>query len=265
MYLHIDLIEPKVGKVLQRTYQKHFLLSSQQSLITFMQTSISLHHFFLFFFFISLYTHTHPLNYSLHLILTSTTYRSLWAKFTQTNCTSHTHVTCCTHVAAAAATALIKVQHSSAWRLLPLWRHPEFKVRLLSLYSLMQVKLSLCVCSCSRRPESKLDPQFMLEKYILITIILVMESGLFCTLFHMNDSNTKYIQYIRDRVVAVVLSFSRACSPYPVDRSRVREERFCAEYCSGQVGLWDHPVGDLLQWRSSTEREETHWGLSWHV
>lgn len=80
MYLHIDLIEPKVGKVLQRTYQKHFLLSSQQSLITFMQTSISLHHFFLFFYlspFTHTHTHTHPLNYSLHLILTATTYRSL--------------------------------------------------------------------------------------------------------------------------------------------------------------------------------------------
>lgn len=271
MYLHIDLIEPKVGKVLQRTYQKHFLLSSQQSLITFMQTSISLHHFFLFFY-LSPFTHTHTHPYTPTQLFSSPYFDCnnvpkplSEVHADKTNCTSHTHVTCCTHVAAAAATAQIKVQHSSAWRLLPLWRHPEFKVRLLSLYSLMQVKWSLRVCSCSRRPESKLDPQFMLEKNILITIILVMESGLFCTLFHMNDSNTKYIQYIRDRVVAVVLSFSRACSPYPVDRSRVREERFCAEYCSGQVGLWDHPVGDLLQWRSSTEREETHWGLSWHV
>lgn len=27
------------------------------------------------------------------------------------------------------------------------------------------------------------------------------------------------------------------------------------------MGLWYHPVGDLLRWRSPTQREETHRGL----
>lgn len=54
----------------------------------------------------------------------------------------------------------------------------------------------------------------------------------------------------------------RVCASHPLDRSRVCEERVSSECCSWQVGLWDHPVGDLLRWRGPTQREETHRGLT---
>lgn len=54
----------------------------------------------------------------------------------------------------------------------------------------------------------------------------------------------------------------RVCASHPLDRSRVCEERVSSERCSWQVGLWDHPVGDLLRWRGPTQREETYRGLT---
>lgn len=53
----------------------------------------------------------------------------------------------------------------------------------------------------------------------------------------------------------------RVCASYPMDRSRVCEERLSLKCCSWQVGLWYHPVGDLLWWRGPTQREETHRGM----
>lgn len=57
------------------------------------------------------------------------------------------------------------------------------------------------------------------------------------------------------------VALCRVCASYPMDRSRVCEEFVCPEYCSWQVGLWYHPVGDLLWWRSPPQREETHRGM----
>lgn len=68
-------------------------------------------------------------------------------------------------------------------------------------------------------------------------------------------------------LVSIVLNknhcfLCRVRTSYPMDRSRVCEECVCAECCSWQVGLWYHPVGDLLWWRSPAERQETHGGMS---
>lgn len=54
--------------------------------------------------------------------------------------------------------------------------------------------------------------------------------------------------------------FCRVCSSHPVDCSRVCEERVRSGRRGWQVGLWDHPVGDLLRWRGPTQGEETYRG-----
>lgn len=52
----------------------------------------------------------------------------------------------------------------------------------------------------------------------------------------------------------------RVCASYPMDRSGVCEEPVFSERRSWQVGLWYHPVGDLLRWRGPPQRQETHRG-----
>lgn len=49
-----------------------------------------------------------------------------------------------------------------------------------------------------------------------------------------------------------------------MDRSGVCEERLLPERGSWQVGLWYHPVGDLLRWRGPPQREETDRGRGSH-
>ena len=57
----------------------------------------------------------------------------------------------------------------------------------------------------------------------------------------------------------------RVCASHPMDCSRVCEECVSPKRCSWQVGLWYHPVGDLLWWRGPAQREETYRGLSTNI